>query len=200
MTASSATLERMDDKAAEPSDQLERAYLALRTDVKRFVARRVGPDVVDDLAQEIFLRMHEHATELRDAARVAPWLFRIARSVVVDHLRKRRIHAPLDAAEEPATEEPESNFNSEMAAWFRPMIEMLPEEYRTALVLTEIEGITQRELADRAGLSLSGAKSRVQRGKQMLEGIVRACCDFEVDTRGNFVACSPRSGGPCRSC
>lgn len=80
------------------------------------------------------------------------------------------------------------------------MMQGLPEEYRVALELTELEGLSQRELAERTGLSLSGAKSRVQRGRQMFEGIVRACCDFDVDRRGNVVTCEPRKGGSCARC
>lgn len=191
----------MEERAPEPSAQLEHAFVALRGDVERFVARRVPPDAVDDLTQEIFLKMHTHAAELRDGDRVAPWLFRIARNAVVDHLRRRRIHASLDAVNEPVAEEAsEQNFNAELAAWLGPTLDLLPEAYRDALVLTEIEGLTQRELAERTGLSLSGAKSRVQRAKQLLEGIVRACCDLEVDARGNIVACSPRARSSCRSC
>lgn len=192
----------MSTDARRDTEGLERAYLALRADVRKFVARRVAPDAVDDLSQEIFLKMHEHAPELRDASKVAPWLFRVARNVVVDHLRRRRAHAPLEAAEEPVTEEPESsaNANAEMASAFGPMMKLLPDEYRVALELTEMQGLTQRELAEREGLSLSGAKSRVQRGKELLEGILRACCDFEVDARGNVVECAPRSGGPCKTC
>jgi RNA polymerase sigma-70 factor (ECF subfamily) len=183
-------------------DRLELAHLTLRGDVRRFIGRRVEPAALDDLVQEVFLKMHESAGELRDVDRVGPWMFRIARNVVIDHLRKRgtRTHASLDDVDEPAALEPEINFNKEMAAWFRPMMDLLPEEYRVALTLTEIDGLTQRELAERAGLSLSGAKSRVQRAKQLLEGIVRACCDFEVDVHGNFVSCMPRTGGSCKSC
>lgn len=193
---------RVRDRSGSEDDRLDRAHLAFRDDVRRFIARRVEPGALDDLVQEVFLKVHESSGELRDADRLGSWLFRIARNVVIDHLRKRatRMAKPLDEVDEPATLEPEVNFNQEMAAWFRPMMDLLPEEYRVALELTEIEGLTQRELADRTGLSLSGAKSRVQRAKQLLEGVVRACCDFEVDVHGNFVSCRPRSGGSCKSC
>jgi RNA polymerase sigma-70 factor (ECF subfamily) len=183
--------------SAPSSELLERAYRELRADVRQFVARRSPPDAVDDLTQEIFLRMHERAADLRDTSRVAPWAFRIARNVVIDHLRARRPHTPLDEAEEPAVDEPESTFNESVAAWFRPMIALLPEEYATALELTELGGLSQRELAERMGLSLSGAKSRVQRGRKMLEDVLRACCNFEIDARGNVIGCSPRNGKPC---
>jgi RNA polymerase sigma-70 factor, ECF subfamily len=180
--------------------QIEQAYMALRTDVRQFVARRVRPDAVDDLSQEIFLRMKQHAGELRDETRVVPWLFRIARSVVTDHLRRRRDHSSLDSVDEPVSDEPEVNFNAEMASSFRTLMASMPAEYREALELTEMQGLTQRELAERTGLSFSGAKSRVQRARQMFEEIVRACCDFEVDRRGNVVSCAPKSGAPCKSC
>jgi RNA polymerase sigma-70 factor (ECF subfamily) len=202
MTVCTASLPDVSSTPTGSVDRLDLAHLTLRADVRRFIARRVEPAALEDLVQEVFLKVHESAGELRDADRLGPWLFRIARNIVVDHLRKRRTrtHASLDETDEPMTPEPEINFNKEMAAWFRPMMDLLPEEYRVALELTEIEGLTQRELAERAGLSLSGAKSRVQRAKQLLEGVVRACCDFEVDVHGNFVACRPRNGGSCKSC
>jgi RNA polymerase sigma-70 factor (ECF subfamily) len=181
-------------------DRIDLAHLTLRADVRRFIARRIEPSTVEDLVQEVFLKVHESASELRDVESVGPWLFRIARNVVIDHLRKRRAHTALEEHDEPASLEPEINFNEEMAAWFRPMMDLLPEEYRLAIELTEIQGLTQRELAERCGLSLSGARSRVQRAKQLLEGVVRACCDFEVDAHGNFVSCRPRNGGSCKSC
>ena len=66
--------------------------------------------------------------------------------------------------------------------------------------LTELEGLSQRELAERMNLSLSGAKSRVQRGRKLLEDVLRAWCDFELDVRGNVIACAPRDGVRCKPC
>lgn len=186
---------------APAPDLLERAYLELREDVRRFVARRAPADVVDDLCQEIFVRMQENAAALRDVDRIAPWAFRIARSVVTDHLRRRKIAVTLDDIEEPAAEAPEpKNFNAELARSFRAMLTVLPPEYAEALELTEMQGLTQAELAARMNLSLSGAKSRVQRGGKLLEGVVRACCDFDLDARGNVLSCAPRKGGGCKDC
>src|SRR5205085_978632 len=88
----------------------------------RALWREQRSDAVDDLSQEIFVRMKQHADELRDESRVVPWLFRIARSVVTDHLRRRRDHASLDHVEEPEAETPEVNFNAEMASSFRTLM------------------------------------------------------------------------------
>jgi RNA polymerase sigma-70 factor, ECF subfamily len=169
-----------------------RAYQDLHGEVRRFVARRVPADVVDDLTQDVFLRMHEHAEELRDVNLLAPWLFRIARNAIVDAHRRARPTEPLEDASDDTTTDASENLNEEVASWLVPMLSILPEEYREALRLTEIEGLSQKELAERLGISLSGARSRVQRGRQLLEDVLRACCTVELDARGNVTACTLR--------
>jgi RNA polymerase sigma-70 factor (ECF subfamily) len=80
------------------------------------------------------------------------------------------------------------------------MIYSLPEPYRDAVVLTELEGLTQRELANRLGISLSGAKSRVQRGRAQLKQMLDECCTFEFDRRGKVIDCTPRAKTGCDEC
>jgi RNA polymerase sigma-70 factor (ECF subfamily) len=80
------------------------------------------------------------------------------------------------------------------------MIYSLPERYREALILTEFDGLTQKELAERVGISLSGAKSRVQRGREMLKGMLHECCRFEFDRRGRVIECEPRAEDNCSEC
>jgi RNA polymerase sigma-70 factor, ECF subfamily len=163
------------------------AHVALRDGIRRFVGRRVPRDQVDDLVQDVLLRMHERAADLRDGERVAGWAFRIARSVVVDHKRRER---PTEAlVEEPPAPDDDGNdnINAIAARWLRPMLPLLPAEYADALEQVELRGLSQREYAAQAGLSISGAKSRVQRARAMLEGVVRACCDIELDARGNVI-------------
>lgn len=77
------------------------------------------------------------------------------------------------------------------------MLKLLPDEYRDAVERVDVEGMTQREYAERAGLSVSGAKSRVQRGRRMLDEVVRACCDLEVDARGNVISYELRRNCRC---
>ena len=180
------------------------AYLALRDGLRRFVARRVRPEHVDDVVQDILMRMHQHAGELRDEARLPGWAFRIAQTVVADHHRARSRDLPIArdddtavderAETEPAADEPD-NVNEVVAGWLRPMLKLLPDEYRDAVERVDVEGMTQREYAERAGLSVSGAKSRVQRGRRMLDEVVRACCDLEVDARGNVISYERRNCG-----
>jgi RNA polymerase sigma-70 factor (ECF subfamily) len=188
------------DPAVRPSqDSLAPAYATLRAGLRRFVRRRVDDWHVDDLVQEVFVRMQSHAGELRDEQRLAGWAFRIAANVVADHHRRaktRGVHAERTEPDELPVERETTDENATVAGWLRPMIALLPAEYAEALELVELQGLTQREYAERAGLSLSGAKSRVQRGRKMLEGIVRACCDLEQDARGNVIGYS-RRGESC---
>jgi RNA polymerase sigma-70 factor (ECF subfamily) len=187
-------------------DAIAPAYLSLRAALTRFIAARVRAEHVDDLVQDTLLRMHERAADLRDQERLAGWAFRIAQSVVADHHRRARPTVPLDgdvdAGEDgagidrvvgAAAEVDAGNVNEIVAGWLRPMLALLPEEYAQALELVDVQGKSQRELAELAGLSLSGAKSRVQRGRKMLEEVVRTCCDLELDARGNVVGYERRN-------
>jgi RNA polymerase sigma-70 factor (ECF subfamily) len=80
------------------------------------------------------------------------------------------------------------------------MVQSLPETYRQAIVLSEFEGLTQKELAARLDLSLSGAKSRVQRGRAQLKKMLLDCCRFEFDRRGTVIECEPRRKTSCPEC
>jgi RNA polymerase sigma-70 factor (ECF subfamily) len=172
--------------------ETDRIYRDLGADLRRYVARRV-PEAVDDVVQEIFLRIHERIGELREADRLAAWVFRIARSVVVDHVRRKKPVGEPDEAL--AADEEEPNLNETVASWLPGMLANLPEDYREAVALCEVEGLSQQAIADRLGLSLSGAKSRVQRGRRLLEARLLDCCHLERDLRGNVLAYEPRR--PC---
>jgi RNA polymerase sigma-70 factor (ECF subfamily) len=67
------------------------------------------------------------------------------------------------------------------------MVDELPDTYRDALLLTEYQGLNQRQMADRLGISFSGAKSRVQRARRMLRDMLLTCCHFELDRRGAII-------------
>jgi RNA polymerase sigma-70 factor, ECF subfamily len=81
------------------------------------------------------------------------------------------------------------------------MIQSLPEGYRQAVQMAEIEERSQQDVADLLGLSLSGAKSRIQRGRAMLKDVLERCCSFETDGRGRVMGCDPKPDQQvCRDC
>jgi RNA polymerase sigma-70 factor (ECF subfamily) len=84
------------------------------------------------------------------------------------------------------------------------MIAALPESYREAIQLAEINGLTQLEAARRSGLTFSGMKSRVQRARSQLKDMLLDCCRVELDRRGGILDYAVRDAtkcpcGPCGS-
>lgn len=175
--------------------ELRPVSLALHEGLRRYVSKRVRPEHVDDLVQDILLKMHERAPELREEQRLAGWAFRIAQTVVADHHRQKR--PELREELEVPDERDDGNVNEVVAGWLRPMLALLPTEYEEAVEAVDVLGLTHREYAERAGISVSGAKSRVQRGRRMLEEVVRGCCDLELDVRGNVIGYERRGASAC---
>lgn len=171
----------------------ESAWQAFSDQLRNFIARRAPTDAVDDLLSEVFIKVHTKIDTLADGDRLAPWLYRIARNTVTDHLRAVGRHGTVSLGDHDRTELAEaSTAELDIAGGLRAMVEELPERYRQALILTEFEGLTQAQLGDELGLSLSGAKSRVQRARAMLKDELLACCHFEFDGRGRVIDYEPR--------
>jgi len=159
--------------------------------LRSFIRARVASDAdADDLLSDVFVKVHTRIDTLRDDQRVAPWLYQITRNTLIDSYRRRHVYTELVDLPEPG--EPESDAEKAIASDLRGMVDDLPDMYREALVLTEFEGLSQVQMADRLGLSVSGAKSRVQRARGMLRDELLACCHFEFDRRGNLIDFTPR--------
>jgi RNA polymerase sigma-70 factor (ECF subfamily) len=180
----------------------ESAWLQLSTDLRHFIRRRVVDDhVADDLLQETFLRIHRGINQLGRAGRLTAWVYRIARNVIHDHYRACRHEQSLAEIDPPDASEKTDELLRHADRWLDELIQQLPETYRQAVIWGEIEGLTQREIAKRLGLSLSGAKSRVQRGRALLKQALDQCCTFHVDHQGNVYDCDPKPDRTvCRDC
>jgi RNA polymerase sigma-70 factor (ECF subfamily) len=174
--------------------------------LRPFVARRVAPADVDDVVQDIFLRIQTNLGALRDSERFGPWVYQVARSAIADHRRVRARHPvasttePEEAVDASATG-PEDDAAAEVCRCIAPFVARLPSPYREAITLTELEGLSQKAAAEMAGVSLSGMKSRVQRGRERLREMLLACCEIALDPRGHVIGCTPkRPGAPSGGC
>ncbi|MCM2270828.1 MAG: sigma-70 family RNA polymerase sigma factor [Thermoanaerobaculia bacterium] len=179
------------------------AWEGLRAELLRFVRSRVGDAAAaDDVVHDVLLRALAALEGPRPPVHLRAWLYRATRNAIVDHYRARRpVALAVEAAEEEgaaamATAESadDASAEQELARCLEPMLAALPPDQREALALAEVQGLTQREVAARAGLSLSGAKSRVQRARRHLRAAVLACCRVEVDRRGGVVDFRRRGG------
>lgn len=199
--------------ASEPAGKVEAdsesVFGEFQRRLRAFVSRRVRNSAdVEDIVQETFLRIHRHLAEVRGADRLTAWVFQVARSAMVDHFRRRRQPGEPLRDEHELTATPDAAGGTglarefeELAACLAPMIETLPRADREAIDLAEIKGLTQRAASARAGVTLSGMKSRVQRARRRLKAMLLDCCRIELDRRGGIVGHEPRDGAcqPCRS-
>jgi RNA polymerase sigma-70 factor (ECF subfamily) len=164
--------------------------------LRAFIAKRVANEAeVDDIVQDVWLKMQRGLDGLKDRRRLISWIYQIARHAIIDHYRapgRRRempagLAADLEAYQSSSSRqrasEDSGQLRTELADCLRPMIERLSGEYRQAVVLVDLEGLTQQEAATQLGLSLPGMKSRVQRGRRQLKGMLEACCTIELDRR-----------------
>ena len=145
-------------------------------------------NVADDVLQDVFLRIHTRMVTLQDSECLEAWIYQIARNAIIDYYRRPDRTIAIDEllpAPEPESSEPDAA--DEIAASLREMTAALPEPYREALSLTEFDGLSQQQLADRLGITLSGAKSRVQRARQKIKDALLTCCHFEFDRYGRVV-------------
>lgn len=181
------------EQARQPD---ERAWADYRAELVRFVAARVRDvEAAEDIVHDVFVKAWRHRD---DPADVRAWLYRVTRNAVIDYYRTRRTtdELPDDLAGDDGIAGRDAE--RELARCLRPLIDGLPAQYRDALTLSDLDGLPQREVAAREGLSLSGAKSRVQRARRMLRDAVLQCCRVEIDRRGGVV--DYHRNQPCNGC
>ena len=156
-----------------------------KAQLRGYVSKRIDDaDAVDDILQEVYIKASSNLHQLKSKGSLKSWLYRIAYNTIMDFYRARQ---PLDELpEELSVEEEDASdqAHKELAQCLRPLIDELPEKYATPLRMAELEGISQQAIADELGISLSGAKSRVQRSRVKFREQMMACCDFEIGQQG----------------
>ncbi|OPX90772.1 MAG: ECF RNA polymerase sigma factor SigE [Pelotomaculum sp. PtaB.Bin104] len=162
----------------------------LSVPLKNFIKKRVPNEQdTEDILQEIFSKIHSRIDGLQDDNKIHAWIYKMTRNAIMDYYRKKEKAIELSELAEKLTNETEEDLsaNGEIAMCLRAMVDQLPEKYKQAIILTEFHNLTQKEMGEKLGLSLSGAKSRVQRGRAMLKEILLGCCHLEFDRMGNII-------------
>jgi RNA polymerase sigma-70 factor, ECF subfamily len=180
--------------------ELDEVWNNFHGQLQTFIRRRTRrPQDADDILQNVYVKILTQLQTLRDEQKLHAWIFQITRNTLIDYYRKEK-HLEELPEEIPVLRESETNLNQELLKCLKSFIERLPEKYRQAIQLTEYEGYTQKQLSELLDISFSGAKSRVQRGRQKLKELIFACCQLELDRFGNILDYYPNKPTVSREC
>ncbi|HMQ03049.1 MAG TPA: RNA polymerase sigma factor SigZ [Pyrinomonadaceae bacterium] len=174
----------------DTTDTVSLLWAESKDRLRNFISRRVTNDAdADDILQDVFVKILRNIDKLKEPDRLYPWIFRTTRNAIADHYRDTKIDLTIldDQAESFAFEPDDASAQEDVLSWLEPMIGELPEKYRDAVMLADIKGLTQNELAEKLEISLSGAKSRVQRGREKLKDKLIQCCRLEFGRSAKIV-------------
>jgi len=166
-------------------------------------------DDVNDIIQDTFIKVKTNINGLRNTAKFESWIFQIARNTMNDYFRDQK--KSFDKEENAKEVTIESNAFSEedvkvkiqtqeFSEYAGFIVSELPEKYRKAVYMADIEGLSMIEVAEELNISVSGAKSRVQRGRKLIKEIILKCCEVNTDKYGNIVDYEPHKRRDEKKC
>lgn len=182
-------------------------YQEFHPRIHRFLRNLCGETDAADLTQAVFLKISQALADFREESSLATWIYRIATNTAHDHAvsslsRQRGNEQPVDECGSlddlpdyvtPGTER--EYIRREMNACIRGVAEQLPETYRTVLLLSEFEELTNAEIADILGISINTVKIRLHRGRTELRKAMTCQCSLYHDER-NELMCDRKINPP----
>jgi len=173
----------------------QEVYEDFQPKILRYLARLVGEAEAEDLTQETFVKVHQGLENFRGESQLSTWIYRIATNTALDRLRspsfqrvaqsslsenldETRIADKVICTEEKKPLMEQQLIREEMNECIRGYIEKLPENFRTALVLSEWEGLKNHEIAEILDVSLDTVKIRLHRAKSKLKEELEIHCEF----------------------
>ncbi len=151
-------------------------------------------EVVKDILQDVFLKISEKKELYRSDENYLGWIFRITKNVLIDYLRINKKHIEFQRFIEydESIEEIPQTYEGLLPA-LDMFINNLPSKYREPIILSDLKGMSQKQIAKKLNLSLSGAKSRVQRARKLLKKRFLECSTYEFNKQGNLIDFHPNN-------
>ena len=173
----------------EMRQDMEEVYADFSGKIRAHLLGKVrSKEDIDDLTQEIFMKIHMSLPSLIDEKKLAPWIYTIVRNSVNDYYRKRSDkNIGLDENISYIDVYADEKDKSGLLHCLNVFIDKLPQKYREPVILSDIEGVKQKDIAERMGLSYSGLKSRVQRGREMIKDMFIECCGVLYSEEGKLI-------------
>lgn len=180
-------------------NEISSLWLDYKEGLRNYILKQVKDvDTANELTHEVLMKVYKSCCSDREIRNIKSWLYQIAYNTSIDYLRKQN---KLTHEIPERWEEQQEDIYEEAAGWIKPLIHLLPEEYATPLRLSDLEGIPQAEVAQQLNLSLTATKSRVQRARKKLKGLIVECFDVETDEQGHLTglevksSCTPLQNG-----
>ena len=142
-------------------------------------------DAANDILQDVFVKIHSKLSTLSSSEKLTSWIYQITRNSIVDYFRKQKQMAPIKEQAIGENINPDEEMNIEKC--LKPFLNQLSPQYKDALLKTDLGNLSQKEYAHELNISYSGAKSRVQRGREQLKKLITECCNVVADKYGNIV-------------
>lgn len=142
----------------------------------------------DDILQEVFIKIIQNSDKVKQARNIRQYIYGMVRNAIGDYFRNKQNSKSDMEIPDVVTEEDDQLLNATIAdCCVKPFINQLPGKYKEALLLTEFQDVSKIKLAEKLNISYSGAKSRVQRGKEKLKEMILNCCAYQSDVYGNLM-------------
>lgn len=152
-----------------------------------FILKRVeDQNIAKDILQEVLLKSYQYCSRGKEVLYLRSWLYKIAQNTVIDHFKQAGKHEPVDF--DVADEGNDSSLVGEASDYIRILLKLLPLAYSVPLELYDLQGMEQKEIAEKLNLSLSNTKSRIQRGRIKLKERFLECCAVAFDEKGEMVS------------
>ncbi|WP_276482291.1 sigma-70 family RNA polymerase sigma factor [Paraflavitalea pollutisoli] len=168
---------------------------AFEAEIYALICRKVNhQDFCNDIMQEVYLKIWTNIDRIGKADNLSAYVVRMTTNVIADYYRKQA-RIPLigeftDALEIGITHSAEENGLFHLAdCCLRPFIDSLPTKYQDIIVQVELQGMKLKDYAQMVGITLTNAKTRVQRARQKLKDAILQCCNYQFDGYGNAVSC-----------
>ena len=181
-------------------------YTRFHTELLRYIKSKVrSSEDAEDILHNVFIKISTGIDKLTEDVKLKNWIFTITRNAIIDYYRVNASRKEMTPTEEISENIPESedlDTTKGLDQCMSSMIGLLPDEYRNIIIESEINGVKQKDLADKYGIAYPSMRSNVQRGRERLKQLFFNCCHIATDARGNVMEEKGKGncGVPCNPC
>ncbi|WP_296620633.1 sigma-70 family RNA polymerase sigma factor [Marivirga sp.] len=156
-------------------------YLEFKGEIQNYILKKVkSKEVAEDLTSQLALKLYSMCEKLQDVRNLRAWLYRVASNVVIDYFREEQKKHSQSIVDDLSQDEEEDFVNIAVENCVLKLLEQLPNKYREAVRMSDLEGVNQKEIAEKLNISYSAAKMRVQRGRESLKSKFYECCSCVI--------------------